>query len=86
MRWGRVWGLRWGWEYGPKSLPQTVEVMIVRGKYQPCFSCHWFNTCVVPRGKHHARYDRQPIRIYYQCEDYFNRKAVDVTKFYGDGR
>jgi len=55
------------------QAPQTVSVRIVRGKYIPCTSCRWFSICVVPRGNFLPSYSKQPIREYYQCEDFIGR-------------
>jgi hypothetical protein len=54
--------------------PQTVNVRIINGKYRPCDTCRWFSICVVPRGRSLSTYWRQPIREYYQCEDYINNR------------
>jgi DNA-binding transcriptional regulator GbsR (MarR family) len=35
MKWGTSYEQKWGWIYGPDSIPTTVEVMIVRGKFKP---------------------------------------------------
>lgn len=87
MKWGQRWGLFWGWKDGASTLSQTVTVRIINGLYVPCKSCHWYSTCVVPRGKAFPRqkeyygtndiyyHSNQATRAqsYYKCEDYTQR-------------
>ena len=82
MKMGRRFGEKVGWPPGPGALPQTVEVRIVRGKFIPCFSCHWFNVCVVPKGQHFIPGRREEIRNYYNCIDYISKEGKGFQQWY----
>lgn len=59
----------------------TVEVRVIHGVYIPCKSCHWFSTCVVPKGKYlpphnsflgsyASDFSPQVSRRIFQCQEY----------------
>ena len=64
---------------------QEVSVRIINGKWQPCFSCHWFGVCVVPKlrtqvsrgyyGSAGIPYNNsyEAGQVMYQCMDYIGR-------------
>ena len=31
-------------------ITQTVDIRIIKGRYIPCRTCHWFGVCIVPKG------------------------------------
>lgn len=79
---GRRFGEKIGWPAGAGALPQTVEVRIVRGKFVPCMGCHWFNVCVVPRGRNLQSIRTPEIRNYYQCSDFIAKTAQGYQEWY----
>lgn len=63
----------------------TVNVRIIKGRYVPCRSCHWFNVCAVPKevalpkfkeyyGSNDIHYNNNDGlyagRSVYTCQDY----------------
>jgi len=47
-----------------------VDVRIIRGIYRPCNQCHWYSSCVVPRGQHLQNLKNPISRIIYHCVDF----------------
>ena len=50
-----------------------VSVRIVNGVFRPCNQCHWFSTCVVPKGVHLQHAEKGSVREYYHCLDYTSK-------------
>ena len=82
MKMGRRFGEKVGWPAGIGSLPQTVEVRIIRGKFVPCQGCHWRSVCVVPKGEANMSNRQGEIRNYYQCEDFIAKTAKGYENWY----
>ena len=82
MKMGRRFGEQVGWPAGIGSLPQTVEVRVVRGKFLPCEQCHWFTVCVVPKARYNPSIRTAEIRNYYQCQDYIPKTSTGYMNWY----
>ena len=33
------------------AIVSEVDVLKIKGVFRPCFTCYWYSTCTVPKGK-----------------------------------